>query len=151
MTVFITQYSLWFFFIATFSLFSHHLISFSIHPFSLTLTLGPFIFSGPLALMGCHLLSDLSNTSPSLPAPLSDLSLKNIQDGNPVDSFPSVQKSPIFYNVKQDSYLNKSLQADNLCAALLSVLLSALGPAHIFQEHILKGKWLLSPSQLPSS
>lgn len=28
--------------------------------YSLTLTLGPFIFSGPLALMACHLFSDLS-------------------------------------------------------------------------------------------
>lgn len=53
--------SLWYYFIATFSLFNLHLISFNICSFSVTLTLSPFMFSGPLALMSCHLLLDLSH------------------------------------------------------------------------------------------
>lgn len=54
------------------------------------------MFSGPLALMSCHLLSDLSNPIPIFSAPLSDLSLKSMHDGNAVDTLPSI--NTIFSN-----------------------------------------------------
>lgn len=68
-TVFIKRYFLWFWclFFCLFVCFNSHsppssviICSLSEWVYSLTLTLGPFIFSGPLALMACHLFSDLS-------------------------------------------------------------------------------------------